>query len=310
MIRFSFENIIGESKAIKETIEIAKRIAQIDIPVLLTGETGTGKELFAQSIHNASSRKNFPFVTINCSLVSKELLESELINFIEGYPKELNKRGLLEEAKSGTIFLNEIGEIDFSLQAKLLRIFETDSFIKNRDHEKSDVRIITSTNKNLESEIEKNNFRRDLFYRMSVAKIEIPPLRDRKGDIELLTSFFADQFSKMMNKKIQVIDPDFFNRLKDYPFPGNVRELKNVIERTIILTDGDTLKSSSLPKEFLKPKKKNPGNNFIKLNEIEKQHIIKILHQAHGNKTKAARMLGIGLTTLYRKLHMYGIRIN
>ncbi len=306
---FFFENITGESKEIKETIEITRRAAQTDVPILLIGETGSGKELFAQSIHNASCRKMFPFITINCSSIPKDLLESELFGHIENPTIGIaNKKGLFEEAHSGTIFLDEIGGMDLSLQAKLLGIFETNSFIKIGDTESTgiDVRIITATNKNLEKEIEKNNFRGDLFYRMGVVKIGIPPLRNRKEDIEPLARIIVNDFSTKMKRRIVSIDNDFLEKLKDFNFPGNVRELKNIIERAIILTDGEILKSSSLPQEFFKKEGLgNLKNNSVKLNEIEKYHILKVLHQMHGNKTRTARMLGIGITTLYRKLQSY-----
>ena len=221
-----------------------------------------------------------------------------------------NKKGLFEEANSGTIFLDEIGEMDSSLQAKLLRVLETSSFIKPGDTKPSevDVRIITATNRDLEKEIERNNFRKDLYYRIGVVKIEIPPLRNRKEDIEPLAQFFINDFSRKMKRSIKTIDKDFLDKLKEYDYPGNIRELKNVIERAIILMEGDILKSSSLPKEFFKEEmKKNQLSASLKMDEIEKQHILKVLHQTNGNKTKTAEALGIGLTTLYRKLQAYGL---
>ena len=310
--KFHFDNIIGMSKEIKETIEIAKKVAKTGVPILLLGETGSGKELFAQSIHNESNRKDYPFVAINCSAIAKDLLESEMFGYKAGAftGAVKNKKGLFEEANSGTIFLDEIGEMDSSLQAKLLRVLETNSFIKPGDTKSSevDVRIITATNRDLEKEIERNNFRKDLYYRIGVVKIEIPPLRNRKEDIEPLAQFFINDFSRKMKRIINTIDKDFLDKLKEYDYPGNIRELKNVIERAIILMEGDILKSSSLPKEFFKEEmKKNLLSASLKMDDIEKHHILKVLHQTNGNKTKTAEALGIGLTTLYRKLQMYGL---
>lgn len=302
-----FENIIGASKEIKETIEIARKVALSDVPVLLLGETGVGKKLFANSIHNESIRRESPFVSINCS----NLLESEMF----GYKTDTrigssNLKGMLEEANSGTVFLDEIGEMDPALQAKLLGVFETKSFIKTGDMLPTEVdfRIISATTRNLEQEIEINKFRRDLYYNIGVVKIEIPPLRNRREDIEPLARFFIRDFSIKMKRNINDIEKDFLNKLKRYSYPGNIRELRNVIERAIILTDGDILRVSSLPKEFFKePTIATQENSSSTLDEIEKHHILKILQQTKGNKTRTAEILGIGLTTLYRKLQSYSL---
>jgi len=306
-----FENIISESKEIKETIEIARKVALSDVPVLLLGETGVGKKLFANSIHNESIRRESLFVSINCSVIDSNLLESEMF----GYKTDTrsgsgNVKGMFEEANSGTVFLDEIGEMDSSLQAKLLGVFETKTFIKTGDllPTKTDVRIISATDRNLEQEIEINKFRRDLYYRIGVVKIEIPPLRSRREDIEPLARFFIRDFSIKMKRNIEDIEKDFLDKLKRYSYPGNVRELRNVIERAIILTDGDILRVSSLPKEFFKEATiAARENSSSTLDEIEKHHILKILQQTKGNKTRTAEILGIGLTTLYRKLQSYSI---
>ena len=294
--RFFFENIRGESKEIKEAIEIAKRIAPTDVPVLLKGETGTGKKLFARAIYNAGSRKNFPFITINCSAISGDF-EKEFFSRISNFP-EISK-GFYNDINLSTIFFDEIGEMNFTRQTKLLRAFETNFIVNPGDYKPAgvNVRIITATNKNIEKEIEKNNFRKELYYRIGVVKIEIPPLRKRRDDIEPLAEFFIRDFSKELNRTIKTIDKDFLDRLREYDFPGNVRELKNVIERAIILSDGESLKSSALPGEFFVHDMQGiPGNN---LSEIEKYHILKILRQNNNNKTRTAETLGIGLTTLY-----------
>jgi DNA-binding NtrC family response regulator len=308
--RYSFDAVSGNSKVIKEAKEIASKVALTNTPVLLLGETGTGKELFAQAIHYSGSRKDKPFVAINCSAFSKDLLESEMFGYKAGAftGAVKNKKGLFEEANNGTLFLDEIGELDLSLQAKFLRVLETNDFIKPGDTKPTqvDVRIIAATNRQLEEEIDKRNFRQDLYYRISVIKIELPSLRDRREDIESLSELFVRQFNKKLNKNIQHLSKGFIESLKHYNFPGNIRELRNVIERAMILTDGETLTENSLPKEFTSAE--NSGSlNFIKLDDVEKAHILKVLDSVNGNKTKAAEELGIGLTTLYRKLQSFGI---
>lgn len=310
MEKFSFENIIARSKEIKKTIEIARKVAQTDVPVLLLGETGVGKEIFAQSIHYESRRRTSPFISINCRAGGRDLSESEMFGFKADAFASENKKGLFEQAESGTIFLDEIGELDSSLQAKLLGVFETKSFIKTGDITPTevDVRIISSTSRNLEKEIEINKFRKDLYYRIGVVKIEIPPLRNRKEDIEPLALFFISDFSAKSKRNINEIEKDFLDKLNRYSYPGNIRELSNVIERAIILTDGEILKASSLPKEFFTEKSiASSLHSSSTLDEIEKHHILKILRQTNGNKTKTAEILGIGLTTLYRKLQSYSI---
>ena len=307
--KFDFENIIGNSKVIKETVDIAKRVAQTDVPVLLTGETGTGKEIFAQSIHYSSDRSKHNFVAINCSAFTKDLLESEMFGYVAGAftGATKNKKGLFEEAHKGTLFLDEIGELDPALQAKLLRVLESNEFIKTGDTKPShvDVRIISASNRNLEEEVEKGNFRSDLFYRISVMKIEIPPLRERKDDIKPFAEYFIKFYSKKIGRNILEVSPSFYQKLMEYNFPGNIRELRNIVERAVILLDGKTLTESSLPKDILK--KRIYHEDSLNLEDVEKKHILFVLEQTEGNKTKAAEILGIGLTTLYRKLQSYGI---
>lgn len=308
--KFNFDSITGDSKKIIEAKEIAIKVAKTNTPVLLLGETGTGKELFAQAIHYSSQRNKFPFVAINCSAIAKELLESEMFGYKAGaFTGAIkNKKGLFEEANFGTLFLDEIGELDLSLQAKFLRVLETNEFIKPGDTKltKVDVRIIAATNRDLISEIENGNFRSDLFYRISVVKIELPPLRERIEDIELLAEYFINHFSKKLKKEIKNCSKSFWEVLKQYSFPGNIRELRNVIERAIILTDGDILTEKSLPKEFFNDTSITKSE-ILTLEEMEKIQIIKVLNSVNGNKTKCAEVLGIGLTTLYRKLQSYNI---
>ena len=308
--KFNFDVITGNSKKIKEAKDLASKIAMTDAPVLLLGQTGTGKELFAQAIHYSGSRKNKTFVAVNCSAIAKDLLESEMFGYIAGAftGAVKNKKGLFEEANSGTLFLDEIGELDLSLQAKFLRVLETNDFIKPGDTKptKVNVRIIAATNKNLEKEIEKGNFRLDLFYRISVMKIEIPSLKERKEDVEELIEFFVEQLSKKLKKNIKSTSKGFLERIKKYDFPGNIRELRNVIERAIIISESNILSENTLPKEFFGEGINSQGDSS-NLAEVEKNHILKILKSTDGNKTKAAGILGIGLTTLYRKLQTYGL---
>ncbi|WP_026903891.1 sigma 54-interacting transcriptional regulator [Pedobacter glucosidilyticus] len=307
--KFSFKSIIGKSDAIKEVINLAEKVAKTDTTVLLLGETGSGKEVFANAIHYESKRANKKFVAINCSALSKELLESELFGHKAGaFTGALkDKKGLFEEAHLGTLFLDEIGELDIDLQAKLLRVLETGTFIKVGATEtiKVDVRIIAATNRNLQKEAEENRFRLDLFYRLSVFSIAIPSLNQRKEDIELLADFYLKEFAAKINQGVKKISPDFLKELKAHQWKGNVRELKNMIERAVILASADELDSSLLPWEF---NKSDLNLNAFDLQTIEKQHILKVLHHTSQNKTEAARLLNIGLTTLYRKLEEYGLK--
>lgn len=308
--KYSFENIIGKSTLILSAIEMGRKVAQTDATVLLTGETGTGKEVFAQSIHYESQRKNKPFVAINCSAFSKELLESELfghkVGAFTGALKD--KKGLFEEAHEGTIFLDEIGEMPIDLQAKILRVLETKEFLKigETKSQKIDVRIIAATNRVLEKEIETEHFRRDLFYRLSVFQIHLPPLRERISDIKLFVGEFINLFATKSNKKINTISPDYLKLLEQNSWKGNIRELRNVIERSVILTDSDTLNVETLPLEIQYPD--TDSSDFITtmaLSDIERLHIEKILNYTKGNKAEAARILKIGIATLYRKIEEY-----
>jgi two-component system, NtrC family, response regulator len=308
--RYSFDSITGRSAKIKEAKELAEKISETDTPVLLLGKTGTGKELFSRAIHFSGLREGKPFVAINCSAIPKDILESEMFGYKAGAftGANKNKKGLFEEAHLGTLFLDEIGELDLSLQAKFLRVLETNDFIKPGDTKPTqvDVRIIAATSRNLEEEIKKGNFRSDLYYRISVMKITLPSLKERAEDIPLLAEIFIDYFSKKLKKKINNIPEEFFEKLKQYSFPGNIRELRNVIERAIILSEDGILNEKLLPQEFLYDTGNKMTDSF-KLEDIEKHHIISVLGKTNGNKTKAAEILGIGLTTLYRKLQAYRI---
>lgn len=308
-----FEKVLGKSKQIKEVISLAQKVAKTDTTVLLTGETGTGKEVFANAIHQESKRASKNFVAVNCATFSREILESELFGHKSGAftGATKDKKGLFEEADGGTIFLDEIGEMSLDLQAKLLRVLETGTFIKVGDTKliKVDVRIISATNRDLSKEANEGHFRSDLFYRLSVFQIALPPLRERKTDIEVLARFFAKDFAKKFNITIADLQEDFLEKLSNYDWQGNIRELRNVIERTIILNENGQLTVESLPIAIQFPAENISSKTFnsFDLQSIEKQHIQKVLQHTKGNKTETARLLNIGLTTLYRKIEEYGI---
>ena len=312
--KYSFANIIGKSKLIQEAVDLAKKVAFSDTSVLLTGETGTGKEVFAQAIHHASSRKNRNFVAINCSAISHDLLESEFFGHKAGAftGAVKDRKGLLAEANNGTIFLDEIGELATDLQVKLLRVIETGEYIRIGDNKpvKTDVRIIAATNRDLTMEIEKGNFREDLFYRISVFQIRLPALKERIIDIEPLAYHFLHLFASKSRKKIERISSECISRLEQHKWNGNTRELRNVLERCVILADGDEITVDLLPFEIQNTTESASHDRpfyTIDLNTVEKEHIRRVLEYTNGNKTKAAELLGIALTTLYRKLSAYNM---
>jgi two-component system, NtrC family, response regulator len=309
--KYSFDAILGSSRPIRDAIEQAGKVAPADTTVLLLGETGTGKEVFAQAIHNHSKRTGKPFVALNCSAFSRELLESELFGYKAGAFTNANrdKKGLMEEANTGTVFLDEVGEMPLDLQSKLLRVLETAEFIKIGDTKptKVDVRIIAATNRNLKQESEKGHFREDLYYRLNVFAITLPPLRERKKDIPLLAEYFVGIFSAKINQRKQQISPAFIEKLQFHEWKGNIRELKNVLERAVIMAGGDDLLVEHLPLDLQVADKSNTPLSAFDLASVEKLHIIRVLHHTKNNKTEAARLLNIGLATLYRKIEEYGL---
>jgi len=303
---FSFATIIGAAPSLKQAIELAKKVAATDTTVLLLGETGTGKEVFAQAIHQDSNRSDKSFVAVNCSSFSKELLESELFGHKAGaFTGAIkDKKGLFEEANNGTLFLDEVGEMPPELQARLLRVLETGEFIKVGDTKtvKVNVRIIAATNRDLQKAIEAGHFRSDLFYRLSVFQISLPSLRDRIKDIPALVDYFTKMFAAKTNKPVPSLQKEYVAALQQYDWPGNIRELKNVIERSVIL-EVNELTISTIPFNIQPDTNSNPFS--YELAAIEKQHIQKVLQHTNGNKTEAAKLLGIGLTTLYRKIEEF-----
>ena len=311
---YSFDSVLGDSKALKDAVSLAQKVSGTDVPVLLTGETGTGKEVFAQAIHYNSKRAKQNFVAVNCSSFSKELLESEMFGHKAGsFTGALkDKKGLFEEADNGTIFLDEIGEMAFELQAKLLRILETGEYIKIGDTKPTrvNVRIIAATNRNLPEEIAAGRFREDLFYRLSVFQIHLPPLRERAGDVRILAKAFVKDFSVRLARPVTEITPAFLEALEQQPWKGNIRELRNVIERSLIVCESERLDVADLPLDiqnthYEQSDETTPGS--FELSAMERRHIARVLEYTKGNKTEAARLLKIGLTTLYRKIEEYGI---
>jgi DNA-binding NtrC family response regulator len=308
--RGRFEQVIGESPAIRQAVTLARKVAPTDTTVLLMGETGTGKEVFAQAIHAESTRSAKPFVAVNCAAFSRELLESELFGHRAGAFTGATKetKGLFEEADHGTLFLDEIGEMPLDLQAKLLRVLETGAFLKVGSAKEIhvDVRILAATNRDLKAEALAGRFRLDLFYRLSVFQIQLPALRDHPDDLPLLAEALTRQLAAKLGRRPPQLSPDFLSRLLGYDWKGNIRELRNVLERAVLLADGDTLTPADLPFDLqLSGTAETPDS--LSLQDLEKQHIRRVLAQAGGNKTRAAELLGIGLTTLYAKIKEYGL---
>jgi DNA-binding NtrC family response regulator len=307
--------IIGRSEAMRNIYELVRRTAPTDSTVLITGESGTGKELIARAIHDYSLREEREFVTVDCSALVETLLESELFGHVKGsFTGAIQaKYGSFELANGGTFFFDEIGNLSLNIQAKLLRVIQ-EKEIKPVGGERTirvDVRIIAATNQELKQAIAQKTFRDDLYYRLNVIPIHIPPLRERKGDIPLLVTHFLKKYNKKREVPITQVEPETIKFLMDYDWPGNVRELKNAIERALILEDGDTL----LPRCFpwfvgQRQMKTLHGNNKIySLEELEKRHIKRVLSETRGHRSQAANLLGIDRKTLYQKIKKYGLDI-
>ncbi|MGC8871851.1 MAG: sigma-54-dependent transcriptional regulator [Caldimicrobium sp.] len=301
----------GTSPQMQEILRLLERIIPTKSTVLILGESGTGKGVLAEFIHYNSPRKDKPFISINCSAIPETLLESELFGYKKGAftGAVSDKKGLIELANEGTLFLDEIGDMPLNLQAKILKFLEFGEFIPLGDTVKKqvDVRVIAATNKDLEALIKEGKFREDLYYRLNVIEIKIPPLRERKEDIPALTYFFIDKLSKEHGKKIKGITSEALTCLMQYNWPGNVRELKNVIERAIILATEEYITLNELPERIKGEKNLSQSSKPLKeaLEEFEKNIILKTLKQCAYNKEKAAQLLGIDLATLYRKLKKY-----
>jgi len=312
----TFDAIIGHAPALEAAKHLARQVAPTDATVLLGGPTGAGKELFAQAIHGASGRRNKAFVAVNCSAFSRELLESELFGYKKGAftGAQADKKGLIEEANGGTLFLDEIGELELSLQAKLLRVLESQEFLKIGDTKPTrvNVRLVAATNRNLKQEADAGRFRPDLYYRLSVFEVQVPPLSARRADVPALVAFYSRQLAAKLTRQPLVLTAEALRAMQAYAWPGNVRELRNVLERAAILTPaGQPLDLDGLPLEVQLAASAPAGpatdDDERSLRRVEEQHIRRMLLEAGGNKTEAARVLGIGLTTLYRKVQEYGL---
>ncbi|HEX3010827.1 MAG TPA: sigma-54-dependent Fis family transcriptional regulator [Syntrophomonadaceae bacterium] len=314
---YCMSDIIGNSPQISEAKRLSNIAARKSSTVLLQGESGTGKELFAQAIHNASSRASGPFIAINCGAIPANLLESELFGYEEGAftgSKKGGQAGKFELARGGTVFLDEIGEMPLNSQVSLLRILQEKQVVRigGTTPVPLDVRIIAATNKDLEAEVKQGNFRLDLYYRLNVLTIDIPPLRDRKGDIITLAEHFLNKFAQDLGKSKMTMTPDLQDWLENYTWPGNIRELENILERGVNFSESDVLNYEDLPtklrKEFPVPRKVNKNQDLTKdltLKDKELEVINDALSQTGGNITQAAKILGIGRNTLYRKIQKY-----
>ncbi|MCY6485776.1 sigma 54-interacting transcriptional regulator [Clostridium aestuarii] len=311
--QITFNDIIGKSSKIVESIKHAKVFSQSDSPVLIMGESGTGKEIFARAIHNLSSRSYMPFVAVNCGAIPDQLLESELFGYEGGSftgAKNNGKMGIFEIANGGTIFLDEIGEMPPHLQVKLLRVLQEKKIRKLGSNKENDinVRIISATNKNLNEMVESNQFRLDLFYRINIFTLTIPPLRERREDIKVLVEYYVKQFSKKYNKKINEITPNASKKLLNYEWNGNVRELQNVIERTVALNYTGEITEQDLTLNKISDKRYTNNSTSLKetLGKIEKEIIIESLKNSKSIR-KCAKMLGVSHTLLINRIKKYNI---
>jgi two-component system response regulator PilR (NtrC family) len=314
---FGLENLVGKSLRMQELFTLIQKVAQSNSTVLISGESGCGKELVAAAMHNLSPRKNKNFVTINCATFPEGLLESELFGHVKGSftGAVYNKEGLFEVANTGSIFLDEIGEMPLSLQSKLLRVLENGTFrrVGGLNDITVDVRVISATNKDISEAVASGSFRKDLFYRLNVVPLNIPPLRERPDDIPLLLDHFLSRFSSNTKK----FSPEALRFLMNYSWKGNVRELENMVERTVLLTDREIILPEDLPEEICKavePRKHLPeisdeGIDFDGIMEqIEKSYLIKALEKAKGIKTEAAKLLNLSFRSFRHKLYKYGIK--
>jgi PAS domain S-box-containing protein len=317
--RYTLDSIVGGTKAIKALKKEALRAAATNFPVMISGESGTGKELFAQGIHHASPRKLHPFIRINCSAIPKDLLESELFGYEKGAftgAKSEGKPGKFELAQHGTVFLDEIGDLPLHMQPKLLRVLEDKEFerIGGTRVLQSDFRLIAATNQNLEAMLAERRFRKDLFYRLNVIPLNIPPLRERRDDIPLISKHLLKQLSEEAALSEIRIDKEADKVLRDHGWPGNIRELRNILERVLFSLDGDTIYLRDLPFYLYRSRGKTPANEEASLKEIqansEKEAIQYALVSNNYKKAAAAKMLGIHRTLLYKKMKKYGIPLD
>jgi DNA-binding NtrC family response regulator len=304
-----FENLVGQSPPMLRLFEAIVDVAQSDATVLITGETGTGKELVARAIHAQSPRCYGPFIAINCGAFTEHLLESELFGHEKGAftDAKYTKKGRLEMANAGTLFLDEVGDISIKMQIDLLRVLETHEFTRvgGTATLQSDFRVIAATHRDLQQAILEKIFRQDLYYRLNVIHLQVPPLRDRQEDIPLLAQHFLRRFATETNKKIDSIHPAALEAMHNHSWPGNVRELENAIERAVVVEKGRQIKLTDLP--FVTPTADKPEIGKLSLEEMERQHIARVLAAEGGNISTSAGVLGINRTTLYHKIKKYGL---
>ena len=303
----NIEDLIGESDAMKKLLREVESVAQTNSSVIITGESGTGKELVARAIHANSPRRFFPFVSVHCGALTESLLESELFGHEKGAftGAMYNRKGRFEMADSGSIFLDEIATISAKMQVELLRVLESKTFIRvggNKDIS-SDFRVICATNKDLKSMVEQGTFREDLYYRLNVVNIQIPPLRDRIADIPLLVDYFIKKYCMSMNKPPASIDPTALKRLQEFNYPGNIRELENMIERAIVIGDGKRISLKDLPLE-----KSIVNSSTESLDDFERAFILQILHKYNWNISRTAKALKVDRVTLYNKIKKYDLK--
>lgn len=310
--KYSFQDIISKNSEMLKIFDILPGIAESDSTVLIEGESGTGKELIARAVHNLSSRCDRPMVAVNCGAIPDTLLESELFGYKAGAftDARADKPGRFALAEGGTVFLDEIGDISPALQVKLLRVIQERTYepLGGTESVKADVRIITASNQNLEKMVKAGNFREDLFYRVNVIRVKLPPLRERKEDIPLLVEHFIRRFNNLKKKLIADIAPDALAVLMSYNYPGNIRELENIIEHAFVLCHGTTIHICDLP-ENLRPLKYPTAVHTASLDDLETAFIVETLKKNNWHRNKTARELGMHKTTLWRKIKKLGIKI-
>lgn len=313
--KYGLEGLLGNSPAMRRVFERIHQVASVRSIVLITGESGTGKELVARAIHQLSPRKNRPFVAMNCAALPENLVEDELFGHVKGAytGAESDREGRFKQAHRGTLFIDEIGEMAPRTQAKLLRVLESMEYspVGTTAFEKVDVRVLAATNRNIHEEVEKGNFREDLFYRINVVRIDLPTLRDRPGDIAILARAFIDEISAANDREVRSVSPEALRALEQYSWPGNVRELRNVLEQIIVLSDREEIAIDDLPEEFRSASDRLEDDVVIRpgtsLKAVERALILRTMEEFSGNRARVSEVLGISLRTLQRKLKEYGL---